>query len=322
MKIGIYGYGNLGRGAALAALGENDVQLVGIFTRRDPAAIEAPAGVPVFPAAKVTDFAGEIDVLLNCGGSKTDLPESTPRLARYFNLVDSFDTHALLPAHIAKTHAAAKETGHVALVAAGWDPGLFSLFRAYACGLFPAANVATFWGPGVSQGHTQAVKRIPGVADAVQFTVPDKERLRAFQAAGTAPSPEASHRRVCWVVAPQEQQDRIRREIGSMPQYFSGYRTEVNFVSQKELERKKTAAHGGNVLAALVTGKNSETRHLAQFRLSLGSNPEFTGAVLVGFARAVHAMALNGDAGAKTVFDIPPALLFTESAPADILRFL
>ena len=319
MKIGIYGYGNLGRGAALAAANRADTEVVGIFTRRDPAFIRPEIDAPVYPASVVTDFADRIDVLLNCGGSKTDLPESTPRLARSFHLADSFDTHALLPQHLARTDAAAKETGHTALIAAGWDPGLFSLFRAYANGVSSAARVTTFWGPGVSQGHTQAIRRIPGVIDAVQFTVPDRERMRAFAARGEDCAPEESHRRVCYVVAPPESQTRIRREIETMPQYFKGYKTEVHFVSPETLARKKTAVHGGNVLASLET---DGMRHLAQLRLSLSSNPAFTGTVLVAFAAAVRNMALGGDFGAKTVFDIPPAFLFSAEDREQMLRFL
>ena len=322
MKIGIYGYGNLGRGAALAAAARADTEVVAIFTRRDPASIRPAIDAQVFPAAEAEAYADGIDVLINCGGSKTDLPESTPRLARHFHIIDSFDTHALLPAHIARTDAAARRTGHTALVAAGWDPGLFSLFRLYAAGLFPTAQLATFWGPGVSQGHTQAIKRIPGVVDAVQFTVPDRECIRTFPETETPCPPEQAHRRVCYVVAPPETHARVRREIETMPQYFSGYKTEVCFVPPETLERKKTAAHGGNALAAMQTGAQGETRHLAQLRLSLGSNPEFTGAVLVAFAAAAYHLAQKGEAGAKTVFDIPPTLLFGEADRAGILRFL
>ena len=324
MRIGIYGFGNLGRGAAQAALKRADTQVVGVFTRRDPALFAEQTEARVYPAEDVYEFADQIDVLLNCGGSKTDLPESTPRLSACFNVADTFDDHERIGLHLARTDEAARRHGKLSLVAAGWDPGLFSLFRAWAAGLFPETELATFWGPGVSQGHTQALKRISGVADAVQFTVPDKERMQAFLRGAPAPSAYEAHKRVCLINAPKENEARIEREVKSMPGYFAGYDTRVEFLSSEMLLRKKTPIHGGSVLARCRTGEGPghDTLHLAQFRLSLGSNPEFTGAVLVGFAHALAALAVRGETGARTVLDLPPALLFGETAPAAALHFL
>lgn len=324
MRIGIYGFGNLGRGAVMAALKRADTQVVGVFTRRDPAAVARQTDVRVYPAEDVYEFADQIDVLLNCGGSKTDLPESTPRLSACFNVADTFDDHEKIGQHLARTDEAARRHGKLSLVAAGWDPGLFSLFRAYAAGLAPGAEIATFWGPGVSQGHTQALKRIPGVADAVQFTVPDKERMQAFLRGAKAPTAYEAHKRVCLISAPKEDEARIEREVKAMPGYFAGYDTRVEFLEAGTLLRKKTPIHGGSVLARYRTGARAgdETLHLAQLRLSLGSNPEFTGAVLVGFAHALAVLAGRGETGARTVLDLPAALLFGGTDPAAPLHFL
>ena len=319
MNIGIYGYGNLGKAAAAAVKQRKNAELAGVFTRRDICGIDGAEGLPLFPADQAPEFASRIDVMINCGGSATDLPESTPFLARLFNVVDSFDTHAAIPSHYMAVDAAAKGSGHTALISAGWDPGLFSLFRAYAAALFPEAARETFWGPGVSQGHTQALKRIPGVTDAVQFTVPDRKKQMEFMKDGSSAGAENNHRRVCFVCAPEGEQPRILREITQMPYYFKDYRTQVFFVSEQAMKEKKSFSHGGSVCCVLPR-KNA--RHLAQLRLSMESNPAFTASVLVGFAFAVHRLAKEGICGAKTVFQLPVGYLFPADETEDLFRLL
>ncbi len=310
MKIGIYGYGNLGRGVECAVCHAADAELVGIFTRRDPATIQPASGVPVYSDKDLAQFKDKLDVLVLCGGSATDLPTMTPALAADFNVVDSFDTHASIPAHFAAVNAAATAGGRVALISAGWDPGLFSLNRLYAAAMLPDGADYTFWGRGISQGHSDAIRRIDGVRDARQYTVPVAAALDAVRG-GECPTltTRQKHTRECFVVAEEgADTERIAREIKEMPNYFADYDTTVTFVSQEELDRDHSGMpHGGAVIRTGVTGWNGEHRHVIEYKLTLDSNPEFTASVLVAYARAVHRMYARGVTGCKTVFDVAPA---------------
>ncbi len=312
MKIAIYGYGNIGRGVECAAARNPDMTLTGVYTRRSPAAVQTRTGVPVYPAAEIGKHRDEIDVLIICGGSATDLPELTPLLAKDFNVVDSFDTHARIPEHFANVDAAAKAGGHTALISGGWDPGLFSLARLYANAILPQGSDYTFWGRGVSQGHSDAIRRIPGVLDARQYTVPIPEALEAVRS-GSCPvlSTRQKHRRECYVVAAQgADKAAIETAIKTMPNYFDEYDTSVTFISMEEMKREHSALpHGGFVIRSGKSGLEDEHSHTIEFRLTLDSNPEFTSLVLVALARAVGKHAARGDYGCKTVFDLAPAEL-------------
>ena len=307
MKIGIYGYGNLGRGVEAATKYHTDAELVGIFTRRSPDTVKTLSGTPVYSAEDIEKFKDEIDVLILCGGSATDLPVMTPALAKSFNVVDSFDTHARIPEHFEAVDEAARESGHVALISAGWDPGLFSVARAYAAATLPSGKDYTFWGVGISQGHSDAIRRIDGVLDARQYTVPKEEALGAVRS-GKNPTLTAGekHRRVCYVVAAEgADRSEIAEKIKTMPNYFADYDTEVNFITAEELARDHSGMpHGGSVIHSGVTGVSGEHSHTIEFSLKLDSNPEFTASVLVAYARAVTRMKNRGDRGAKTVFDV------------------
>ena len=307
MKIGIYGYGNLGRGVEAAMKYHTDCELVGIFTRRPPETVKTATGAPVYHSSALSEFEGVLDVLIICGGSATDLPEMTPALARRFNVVDSFDTHARIPEHFAAVDAAASETGHVALISAGWDPGLFSVARAYATAALPCGSDYTFWGTGISQGHSDAIRRIEGVQDARQYTVPITEALDRVRS-GECPelTTGEKHRRVCYVVAKEGADTaRIAEQIKTMPNYFADYDTEVNFISAEELREKHSGMpHGGSVIRNGRSGLDGEHGHTVEFSLKLDSNPEFTASVLVAYARAVSRMSGRGERGARTVFDV------------------
>ena len=310
MKLAIYGYGNLGRGVECAAHHAADCELVGVFTRRAPETLKTLTGVPVYSVNDILDFKDKIDVLVICGGSATDLPEMTPALAEHFNVLDSFDTHAAIPTHFANVDKAAAASGHIALISAGWDPGMFSLNRLYASAILPDGQDYTFWGRGVSQGHSDAIRRIDGVLDARQYTVPIPEAIAAVRA-GENPTLTTGekHKRECYVVA-EEGADlaRIENEIKTMPNYFADYDTTVNFITMEELMRDhRGIPHGGNVIRTGVTGLNGEHKHVIEYSLKLDSNPEFTSNVLVAFARAINKMHARGDAGCKTVFDVAPA---------------
>ena len=310
MKLAIYGYGNIGRGVECAITQNSDAELYGVFTRRDPALVKTLTGASVYPAAELDARANEFDVLVICGGSATDLPEMTPALAKKVNVVDSFDTHARIPEHFANVDAAAKESGHVALISGGWDPGMFSLARLYGSVILPEGKDYTFWGRGVSQGHSDAVRRIEGVADARQYTVPVPEALDAVRS-GSMPelTTRQKHRREVYVVA-KEGADKaaIEKAIVTMPNYFDEYDTTVTFISADEMAREhKELPHGGFVFRTGKTGLNREHSHTIEYRLTLDSNPEFTAGVLVALARAVDRMAKRGGKGCKTVFDIAPA---------------
>ena len=313
IRIGIYGYGNLGRGIENALRQNPDTQLVAVFTRRDPQTltIDTP-GVPVCHIRDTEQYIGKIDVMILCGGSATDLPEQTPALAQNFTVVDSFDTHANIPAHFAAVDTAAKAGGTVAVISAGWDPGMFSLNRLYAAAVLPEGTDYTFWGKGVSQGHSDAIRRIPGVLDAKQYTIPVESALEAVRS-GTAPTltTRQKHTRECYVVA-EEGADtaRIEREIKEMPNYFADYDTTVHFITAKELKENHSGIpHGGFVIRSGKTGKHSEHTHIIEYRLKLDSNPEFTASVIVAYARAAYRMHQEGAVGCKTVLDIPPAYL-------------
>ncbi|MBR2791014.1 MAG: diaminopimelate dehydrogenase [Eggerthellaceae bacterium] len=309
MKLAIYGYGNVSRGVESAIAQNADMELVGVFTRRDPAKVTTVSGAPVFATAELEARAADIDVLVICGGSATDLPVMTPALARLVNVVDSFDTHARIPEHFAAVDAAATETGHTALISGGWDPGLFSLARLYANAALPQGTDYTFWGRGVSQGHSDAVRRIEGVADARQYTVPVPEALEAVRAGETpALTARQKHTREVFVVAEEgADRDRIVRDIVTMPNYFDEYDTTVTFITAEEMKANHSELpHGGFVIRTGVTGSAGQHSETVEFRLTLDSNPEFTGSVLVALARAVGRMAGRGQTGCKTVFDVAP----------------
>ncbi len=309
MKIAIMGYGNLGKGVKLAVEQAPDMELVGVFTRRDPASLTIE-GTTVYAADKACEMAKDIDALIICGGSATDLPTQTPEYAKYFNVVDSFDTHANIPAHFANVDAVAKQSGKVAMISVGWDPGMFSVNRLYGNAILPNGKDYTFWGRGVSQGHSDAIRRIDGVVDARQYTVPLED---AVQAARSGANPELTtrqkHMRECYVVAaPDADKAKIEQQIVTMPNYFADYDTVVHFISMEEMKQNhNTLPHGGNVLRSGVTGDGNH--HTIEYSLKLDSNPEFTASVLVAYARAAVRMQKEGQIGCKTVFDVPPAYL-------------
>lgn len=316
MKIGIYGYGNLGKGVELATVANEDCELVGIFTRRNPDSVKTLTGASVYAADSLYQFKDKIDVLVICGGSATDLPKMTPSLANDFNVVDSFDTHAKIPEHFVNVDKTSAESGHIALISGGWDPGLFSIARLYASAALPKGQDYTFWGKGISQGHSDAIRRIPGVVDARQYTVPVDEALGRVRS-GECPefTTRDKHRRICYVVA-EEGADlgRIENDIKTMPNYFADYDTTVHFISLEELKSEHSGMpHGGSVIRNGVTGLNCENTHTVEFSLSLDSNPEFTGSVLVACARAIYRMHQRGDTGCKTMFDIAPRDLSAHS---------
>lgn len=317
MKLGIYGYGNLGRGIISAAKFHPDAEIVGIFTRRNPESVKPIIDIPVYSADKITEFKDQIDVLIICGGSATDLPKMTPALAENFNVVDSFDTHAKIPEHFEKVDVAARKNRHVALISGGWDPGLFSISRLYSSAVLPNGKDYTFWGRGVSQGHSDAIRHIDGVVDARQYTIPIDAAMDSVRA-GEMPdfSTREKHRRECFVVAADGADlTAIEKKIKEMPNYFADYDTTVHFVSAEELKENHSGLpHGGSVIRSGFTGLNGENSHTVEFSLKLDSNPEFTASVLVAYARAVNKMYKRGDVGCKTVFDVAPADLSPMSA--------
>ena len=312
------GYGNLGRGIEAAIRQNEDMELVAVFTRRSPESVKIrTAGVPVYHADDALSHKDEIDVLMLCGGSAKDLPEQTPAYAKYFNVVDSFDTHANIPEHFARVDAAASESGHIGVISVGWDPGLFSLNRLYGNAILVDGEDYTFWGKGVSQGHSDAVRRVEGVLDAKQYTVPVEEALEAVRR-GEAPklTTRQKHTRVCYVVAKEgADKQKIEQDIKTMPAYFADYDTTVHFITKEELDRDHAGIpHGGFVIRSGKTGFEGEHKHVIEYSLKLDSNPEFTTSVLVAYARAAYRMYREGARGAKTVFDIPPAYLSPKSA--------
>ncbi len=313
VKIGIMGYGNLGRGIECALKQNNDMKLVAVFTRRNPDDVRIlTEGVKVYSVEDVLALKDEIDVLILCGGSATDLPKQTKEYAKYFNVIDSFDTHAMIPEHFANVDAVAKESGNIAMISCGWDPGMFSLNRLYAGAVLPSGKDYTFWGKGVSQGHSDAIRRIQGVLDGKQYTIPVDAALEAVRSCS---NPELTtrqkHVRECFVVA-EEGADlaRIEAEIKNMPNYFADYDTTVHFISKEELVRDHSGIpHGGFVIRTGKTGWNEEHNHVIEYSLKLDSNPEFTASVIVAYARAAYRMKQDGITGCKTVFDVAPAYL-------------
>ena len=317
MKLGILGYGNLGRGVECAVKQNDDMELTCVFTRRDPSTVKIlTEGAKVYNVKDILDHKDEIDVLIICGGSATDLPTMTPEYAKYFNVIDSFDTHAKIPEHFANVDKAAKDGDKIAMISVGWDPGMFSLNRVYANAILPDGADYTFWGRGVSQGHSDAIRRIDGVQDARQYTVPVPEALEAVRA-GKNPelTTRQKHTRECFVVAKDgADKARIEKEIKEMPNYFADYDTTVTFISQEELDKNhKGIPHGGSVIRSGKTGWNGENTHVIEYSLKLDSNPEFTTCVLVAYARAAYRMYQEGQRGCKTVFDVAPAYLCEES---------
>ena len=317
IKIGIVGYGNLGRGVECAIRQNSDTELYGVFTRRDPATLQTLTGANVYSIDDILSHKGKVDVLIICGGSATDLPVQTPALAKNFNVIDSFDTHAKIPEHFANVDAAAKEAGKIAMISVGWDPGMFSLNRLYAGAILPDGKDYTFWGKGVSQGHSDAIRRIEGVVDARQYTIPVDEALAAVRS-GANPelTTRQKHTRECFVVAAEgADKAKIENEIKTMPNYFADYDTTVHFITKEELDRDHAGIpHGGFVIRSGKTGLNGEHNHIIEYSLKLDSNPEFTSSVLVAYARAAVRMNAEGMSGCKTVFDVAPAYLSQKSA--------
>ena len=318
IRIGILGYGNLGRGIECAIKHTSDMKLVAVFTRRDPSTVKI-----LTPDAKVEhidnilNYRDDIDVLILCGGSATDLPVQTPEYVKYFNVVDSFDTHANIPQHFANVDDAAKSSKHFGLISVGWDPGMFSLNRLFANAIIPNGADYTFWGRGVSQGHSDAIRRIDGVIDARQYTVPVKEALDEVRA-GKNPklSTRQKHTRECYVVAADgADKAKIEKEIKTMPNYFADYDTTVHFISKEELEKEHSKLpHGGFVIRTGKTGWDDENSNIIEYSLKLDSNPEFTASVIIAYSRAAYRLHKEGKIGAHTVFDIPPAYLINMSS--------
>ena len=318
IRVGILGYGNLGKGVESAIAQNDDMELKAVFTRRNPENVKVrTAGVKVLQADELSHMQDELDVLILCGGSATDLPVQTPQYASMYNVVDSFDTHARIPEHFAAVDAAAKKAGKVSLISCGWDPGMFSLNRLYANCVLPEGKDYTFWGKGVSQGHSDAVRRIDGVKDCRQYTIPVEKAVEAVRS-GSNPelTTREKHTRECFVVAEKGADlAKIENEIKTMPNYFSDYDTTVHFITEEEMKRDHSGLpHGGMVIRTGVTGMEKEHKHVIEYSLKLDSNPEFTGSVIVAYARAVSRMNKEGMSGCKTVFDVAPAYLSPKSA--------
>lgn len=310
IRIGIAGYGNLGRGVELAVRQNDDMELAGVFTRRDPSTVKTLTGCNVYSLSDAGKYQNDIDVMIICGGSATDLPEQTPELAKLFNVIDSFDTHARIPEHFANVDRAAKDNGHLAMISLGWDPGLFSLNRLYAESILPDGKTYTFWGKGVSQGHSDAIRRVDGVKRGIQYTVPVDEAMNAVRS-GNMPelSTRQKHTRECWIV-PEDGADlaKIEETIKGMKNYFDEYDTTVNFISEEEFDAvHNKMPHGGFVMRSGITGEN--THQMIEYSLRLESNPEFTASVLICYARALARLRAEGATGCKTAFDIAPAYL-------------
>ena len=316
IKVAIAGYGNLGKGVECAVSKCDDMELVALFTRRDPDSVKTVTDVPVYTMDKAASMAENIDVMILCGGSAKDLPEQTPAMAKYFNVVDSFDTHARIPEHFANVDAVCKENGTVGIISIGWDPGLFSLNRMLGQAILPCGNDYTFWGKGVSQGHSDAIRRIAGVKDARQYTIPVDEALTKVR---NGENPELTtrqkHTRECFVVA-EEGADlkAIEEQIVTMPNYFADYDTTVHFISEEELNAEhKGIPHGGMVFRTGTTGFDNANKHIIEYKLTLDSNPEFTSSVLVAYARAAYRLAKEGNCGCKTIFDVAPGYIHPAS---------
>ncbi len=317
IRIGILGYGNLGKGVEYAVRQNDDMTLAAVFTRRDPASVKIMTeGVPVYSVNDAPAHASEIDVLILCGGSANDLPVQTPEFAKYFNVIDSFDTHAKIPQHFENVDKAAKASGKVGIISIGWDPGLFSLMRMYGNAVLPEGSDYTFWGKGVSQGHSDAIRRVKGVKNGKQYTIPVESALeRVRNGENPVLTTREKHTRECFVV-PEEGADlaQIEKDIKEMPNYFADYDTTVHFITEEELLRDHSGIpHGGFVIRTGKTGENSSNNHVIEFSLKLDSNPEFTSSVIIAFARAAYRLNKEGACGCKTIFDIPPAYLCRQS---------
>ena len=316
IKIGLYGYGNIAKGVECSVAQNPDMKVTCVFTRRDPSTVKTISGAAVYRTDDVLSYKNEIDVLIMCGGSATDLPEQTPAMAEHFNVVDSFDTHKNIPSHFDNVDAAAKKGGKIGVISVGWDPGMFSLNRLYGSCILRDGADYTFWGKGVSQGHSDAIRRVEGVIDARQYTIPVEEALEAVRS-GSQPqlTTRQKHTRECFVVAKEEADlQRIEKDIVTMKNYFDEYDTTVHFISQEELNRDhKGIPHGGFVIRTGKTGRNLENNNVIEYSLKLDSNPEFTSCVIVAFARAAYRLNKEGASGCKTVFDIPPAYLSDKS---------
>ena len=314
MRLGIVGYGNLGRGVENAVKQNPDIELVAIFTRRNPQDLKTNSKSAVVNIAEIENWKDKIDVLILCGGSATDLPVQTPKYVKMFNVIDSFDTHAKIPQHFANVDKAAKQAGKIGIISVGWDPGLFSLNRMYANAILPDGKDYTFWGKGVSQGHSDAVRRIEGVLDARQYTIPVEAAVKAVKN-GENPTltTRQKHTRECFVVAAEgADKAKIEKEIKEMPNYFSDYDTTVHFITAEEMKKNHSGLpHGGCVIR---TGQTANCKHVIEYNIKLESNPEFTSSVLVAFARAAYKLNKEGQSGARTIFDIPPAYLSAKSA--------
>ena len=317
IKVGLYGYGNIAKGVECAVKQNKDMEVTCVFTRRNPETVSTISGAKVYKTDDVLNHKDDVDVLVMCGGSATDLPEQTPAMAEHFNVVDSFDTHKRISEHFANVDAAAKKSGKIGIISVGWDPGMFSLNRLYGSCILPDGADYTFWGKGVSQGHSDAIRRVPGVVDARQYTIPVEEALEAVRS-GSEPqlTTRQKHTRECFVVAEEGADlERIKNEIVTMKNYFDEYDTTVNFISQEELDRDhKGIPHGGFVIRTGKTGKDLEHNHVIEYSLKLDSNPEFTSSVIVAFVRAAYRLNKEGQSGCKTVFDIAPAYLSIKSA--------
>lgn len=312
IRIGIAGYGNLGKGVELAIQQNEDMELAGVFTRREPSAVKTVSGANVYSMADAENMTDKIDVMIICGGSATDLPKQTPELAKKFNVIDSFDTHARIPEHFANVDKAAKESGHLAFISLGWDPGLFSLNRLYAESILPCGKSYTFWGKGVSQGHSDAIRRVEGVKRGIQYTIPIEEAMDAVRS-GSQPelTTRQKHLRECWVV-PEDGADlaKIEETIKNMKNYFDEYDTTVNFITEDEFDSvHNKMPHGGFVMRSGFTGAGESTHQMIEYSLKLESNPEFTASVLICYARALARLKAEGATGCKTAFDIAPAYL-------------
>lgn len=321
IRVGIVGYGNLGRGVESALRAYSDMEAVGVFTRRDPSSVKTKTGLPVYSMDAATNMKDKIDVMILCGGSANDLPEQTAQMAQHFNVVDSFDTHAKIPEHFARVDKVSRESGNISVISVGWDPGMFSLNRLYSQAILPNGNDYTFWGKGVSQGHSDAIRRIEGVRDARQYTIPVESAVESVR---NGENPELStrqkHTRECFVVAKDGADTAaIEQAIKTMPNYFADYDTTVHFISQEELDRDHAGIpHGGMVFRTGKTGLDGENKHVIEYKLTLDSNPEFTSGVLVAFARAAYRLKSEGQSGCRTAFDIAPAYLHPQSP--DFLR--
>lgn len=325
IRVGIYGYGNLGKGVESAIRQNKDMELVAVFTRRDPESVKIRTqGVAVCHIDDMVGYKDKIDVMILCGGSATDLPVQTPEMAKHFNVIDSFDTHARIPEHFAKVDASAKESGKVAIISVGWDPGMFSLMRAYGLAVLPDGKDYTFWGKGVSQGHSDAIRRVEGVLDGKQYTIPVESALNAVRS-GKNPdlTVREKHVRECFVVAKEgADKARIEKEIKEMKNYFADYDTTVHFITKEELDRDHSGIpHGGFVIRSGKTGLNGENSHIIEYSLKLDSNPEFTSSVLVAYARAAVRLNSEGVSGCKTVLDIAPSYL-TIASREDLYKTL